>query len=96
MARIARERAGADGLERRALNQLAREVALASSSDWPFMITMGTTAAYGESRVETHINRFNRLLEDIESGTIDEPWLTRIEACDNIFQDMNYRDLGPE
>jgi 1,4-alpha-glucan branching enzyme len=37
MAMIARERAGAEGLERRALNELAREVLLASSSDWPFM-----------------------------------------------------------
>ena len=93
LARIARERAGADGLERRAINQLAREAALASSSDWPFMITMGTMAAYGQARVEAHVNRFNRLLADIESGTIDEIWLASIEACDNIFQDIDHRDL---
>lgn len=94
LERIVRERAGADGLERRAINQLAREVALASSSDWPFMITMGTTAEYGRSRVTTHVNRFNRLLDQIERDSIDEAWLTQIEACDNIFKDIDHRELS--
>jgi 1,4-alpha-glucan branching enzyme len=93
MAIIARERPRAEGLERRALNQLARELLLASSSDWPFMITMGTTAEYGESRLRTHISRFNRLLDEIRTRTIDPERLARIEACDNIFRDLNYRDL---
>ncbi len=95
MACIARERAGAAGLERRALDQLAREVLLASSSDWPFLITMGTMADYAESRLRTHISRFNRLFEEIQIGTIDQNWLEQIEACDNIFPKIDYEDLGP-
>ncbi len=94
MARIARQRARAEGQERRALNQLAREVALACSSDWPFMITMGTTTAYGKSRVQEHINRFNRLLDSIEREAVDEPWLRTIEARDNIFPDIDFRDFA--
>ena len=41
----ARERESAP-LEQRALNQLARECLLACSSDWPFIMTMGTMAPY--------------------------------------------------
>jgi len=58
------------------------------------MISMGTTVAYAESRVRTHINRFNRLLGQIEAGTIDADWLSRIEACDNIFPYIDYHDFA--
>ncbi len=85
MSRIAQQRPCAEGLTLRGLNQLARELVLATASDWPFMISMGTTVAYAESRVRTYINRFNRLLGQIEEGTIDADWLSRIEARDNIF-----------
>jgi 1,4-alpha-glucan branching enzyme len=94
MSRIAQERPRAEGLTLRGLNQLARELALATASDWPFMISMGTTVAYAESRVRTHINRFNRLLGQIEEGTIDADWLSRIEACDNIFPYIDYHDFA--
>jgi len=55
------------------------------------MISTGTTVAYAESRVRKHINRFNRLLRQIEEGTIDTHWLSRIEGCDNIFPYIDYR-----
>jgi len=94
MSRIAQERPRAEGLTLRGLNQLARELVLATASDWPFMISMGTRAAYAESRVRTHINRFNRLLGQIEEGTIDTDWLSRIEACDNIFPYIDFHDFA--
>jgi 1,4-alpha-glucan branching enzyme len=94
MAKIARERPQATGLEQRALNQLAREAVLASSSDWPFIITMGTMVNYAESRFRAHINRFNRLLHQIQSSSIDEHWLAGLEACDNIFHNIDYRDFA--
>jgi len=94
MSRIAQQRPRAEGLTLRGLNQLARELVLATASDWPFMISMGTTVAYAESRVRTHINRFNRLLGQIEDGTIDTPWLSSIEASDNIFPYIDYHDFA--
>ena len=94
MSRIARQRPCAEGLTLRGLNQLARELVLATASDWPFMISMGMTVAYAESRVRMHINRFNRLLGQIEEGTIDADWLSRIEACDNIFPYIDYHDFA--
>ncbi len=93
MARMARDHPGAVGLERRALEQLGREVLLASASDWPFMITMGTTVDYGESRIRSHVGRADRLLQEIEAHAIDEEWLTSVEADDNIFADIDYHDL---
>ena len=93
MAAIARNRRTADGVELRALNQLAREALLASSSDWPFMITMGTTVAYAERRVREHINRFNRLLEQVLERKINEECLASVESRDMIFPEIDYRDL---
>jgi 1,4-alpha-glucan branching enzyme len=94
MSRIARQRPRAEGLTLRGLNQLARELVLATASDWLFMISMETTVAYAESRVRTQINRFNHLLEQIDEGTIDADWLSRIEACDNIFPYIDYHDFA--
>jgi 1,4-alpha-glucan branching enzyme len=93
MAQVAGEKRGAEGVERRALNQLAREALLASSSDWPFMITMGTTVEYAERRLREHLNRFNRLFDQIRASAIDEAWLARLEARDGIFGKLDYRYL---
>lgn len=94
MAKMAREHANAEGLQRRALDQLGREVLLASASDWPFMITMGTTVQYAESRFRTHLHRANRLLEQIRADAIDAAWLTTLESEDNIFPNIDYHDLA--
>ena len=94
MSRIAREHVGAEGLMLRGLNQLARELLLATASDWPFMISMGTTVAYAESRVRRHINRFTQLLGQIEHRAIDEGWLSAIEASDNIFSYIDYHGFA--
>ncbi|MGO9788655.1 MAG: glycoside hydrolase family 57 protein [Solirubrobacteraceae bacterium] len=93
LARIASEHVSAEGLERRALDQLGREVLLASASDWPFMITMGTTVQYAESRIRMHVNRANRLVQEIRAHAIDDEWLTEIELEDNIFRDIDYHDF---
>lgn len=78
-------------LTRRALNQLARELLLAQSSDWAFQIYQGTTVEYASRRFESHIHRFNLLAEQIEKGQINEEMLAEIEARDNIFREIDYR-----
>jgi 1,4-alpha-glucan branching enzyme len=94
MARIAGERRGAWGLEERALNQMAREVLLASASDWPFIITMGTMVGYAERRVREHVNRFNWLLDAVRENRVDEAWLKNVEEKDNIFSFVDFRDFA--
>ncbi|WP_018248613.1 glycoside hydrolase family 57 protein [Orenia marismortui] len=79
-----------DDLTRRALNQAAREVLLAQSSDWAFIMMTGTTVEYAVNRTKAHISRFLGLYDQIKSGNIDEDCLSDIEWKDNIFPDINY------
>jgi 1,4-alpha-glucan branching enzyme len=81
----------ASGWLRRALNQASRELLLAQSSDWAFIITTGTMVQYAVKRFKDHIHRFTRLYEMITAGRIDEAWLTEVEGRDTIFQELDYR-----
>ncbi len=75
----------------RALKQAARELMLAQSSDWTFIMSTGTTVPYATRRFNEHVVRFNRLAQELSGGAIDEPALTALEATDNIFPDVDYR-----
>lgn len=81
----------ADGLRERALNQAARELLLAQSSDWAFIINQRTTVDYAEKRFREHIVRFTRLFEMIRDGVIDEGWLQAVEEQDNLFPAIDFR-----
>jgi 1,4-alpha-glucan branching enzyme len=78
---------------RRALNQCLRELLLAQSSDWPFMINNGTSAEYAVRRVKDHVARFHYLADSIEKKSISEEHLSAIEYIDNIFPDIDYRSF---
>jgi 1,4-alpha-glucan branching enzyme len=78
-------------LTERALNQAARELLLAQSSDWAFQIYQGTTVEYATRRFRSHIRRFNALAGDIEHGQINEERLSEMESRDNIFGELDYR-----
>jgi 1,4-alpha-glucan branching enzyme len=81
----------ADGLLKRALKQALRELLLAQSSDWAFIMGTGTHISYAVRRTKDHLLRFTRLYEDIKSNSIDEEWLADIEYKDNLFPDIDYR-----
>jgi len=91
MIELARLYPDATGLRRRALNQAARELMLAQSSDWAFIMKTGTMVAYAVKRTKDHVGRFTRLYEDIKRDTIDEAWLSDLEYKDNIFPELDYR-----
>jgi len=78
-------------LERRALNQAARELLLAQSSDWAFIMKTGTTVRYAVKRTKDHVNRFTRLYHDLKNHALDETWLKEVESRDNIFPEVDYR-----
>lgn len=78
-------------LTRRALNQCMRELLLAQSSDWPFIINDGTSAEYAVRRVKDHIARFHYLADSIEKKKISEKRLSALEYIDNIFPEIDYR-----
>lgn len=78
-------------IEYRVLNQLARELLLAQSSDWAFQIYQGTTVQYSSRRFQSHIHRFNLLAKMLETNDFNEPLLAEIENRDNIFAEVDYR-----
>jgi len=91
MSELARTHPHTDGLSRRALNQALRELLLAQSSDWAFIMGTGTHTDYSVKRTKDHLLRFTRLYEDIKSNSIDENWLADIEYKDRVFPNIDYR-----
>src|SRR4029079_17793097 len=69
----ARAQAGdPSALAHRVLQQMARELLLAQSSDWAFLIKNGTAREYATKRTTDHLVRFNRLHDDFAAGRVDE------------------------
>ncbi|WKZ18822.1 MAG: DUF1957 domain-containing protein [Candidatus Jettenia sp. CY-1] len=79
-----------NSLQNRALNQAARELLLAQSSDWAFIMKTGKMAEYAAKRTKDHLFRFTKLYDDIRTNAIDDMWLSDIESKDNIFPDIDY------
>jgi 1,4-alpha-glucan branching enzyme len=90
MIELARRFLTPGGLERRALNQAARELLLAESSDWAFIVTTNTMVNYAIERFKTHVLRFTRLWEQLCAGRVDEHWLANVEYKDNLFPFVDY------
>ncbi|OGS20701.1 MAG: glycoside hydrolase [Elusimicrobia bacterium RIFOXYA2_FULL_39_19] len=80
-----------DQLKIRTLNQLARELLLAQSSDWAFIMTTGTMVEYAQKRTKDHIVRFNTLYDQLNNNTINEGFLGEIEWKDNIFPNIDFK-----
>ena len=76
-------------VERRALAQAGRELLLAQASDWPFILHKRTSVEYARRRVHEHLGRFDRLAGELERGAVDEPELSRLEAQDAIFPEID-------
>lgn len=91
MHRLTQESPKAEGVERRALNQMARELLLAESSDWAFMMKSGTSVEYAVRRTREHLLTFFRLEESFRIKCLDEAWLKEIETKDCIFPQIDYR-----
>lgn len=73
----------------RLLAQAGRELLLAQSSDWPFIMTSGTSAQYALARFRTHIERFNWLADQAEQSSVDLAGLARIEQADNLLPNLS-------
>jgi 1,4-alpha-glucan branching enzyme len=81
----------ADARTDRVLKQLARELLLAQSSDWAFLMKTETASEYARKRTHDHIQRFNRLYGEFTAGNVDEHFLSECEARDNLFPNVNWR-----
>jgi 1,4-alpha-glucan branching enzyme len=81
----------------RALAQLARELLLLESSDWPFLITTVSARDYAEARVRLHADAFQQALA-VAKRALDGPLspedrfvLAQLEARDGPFPKVDPR-----
>jgi len=80
---------------KRVVAQLARELLLLESSDWPFLITTVAARDYAEQRVRLHGETFDRLLavwERVLEGPLSpeaEAFLASVEARDAPFPEVD-------
>lgn len=79
-----------NGITGRALNQMGRELLLAQSSDWAFIMKTGTFTGYATQRLTEHVQRFTRLYEQVCARAVDEMYLSSLERTDCIFPEMDY------
>ena len=74
-----------------ALRQAARELLLAQSSDWAFLIKNKSAPEYATARTKDHLRRFARLDEQLCKDQIDPDFLGECEERANLFPDLNWR-----
>jgi len=90
MVELANRFPNADGVLKRALNQAARELVLMQSSDWAFLMTVGTAKEYSTMRTKEHVKRFIAIYEMITGNRINESYIWELEQKDNIFPAIDY------
>lgn len=73
------------------LKQIARELLLLQSSDWPFLVTTGQAREYAISRFNQHLERFNRLADTLDSGQPNRVLAEEYYHLDKLFPDVDYR-----
>jgi 1,4-alpha-glucan branching enzyme len=75
----------------RTLKQSARELLLAQSSDWAFLMKTGTAREYATKRTMDHLGCFDRLLDHFVANHFDDEFLRNCEWRDNLFPNVNWR-----
>ncbi|MEO6871435.1 MAG: 1,4-alpha-glucan branching protein domain-containing protein [Chthoniobacterales bacterium] len=92
MIDLARDhRTTSDPLVERALRQAARELLLAQSSDWAFLLKTRTAPEYARARTRDHLRRFAGLDEQLRAKQIDEVSLAECEDRAPIFPHLDWR-----
>lgn len=80
-------------LVRRALTQALRELLLAQSSDWAFIMSADTHVSYAVRRTEKHLTHCRELCRQVETDSVDEAGLADLESRHNIFPWLDYTVL---
>ena len=74
----------------KALSQAGRELLLAQSSDWAFILTTDTTTEYATRRVKEHLRNFHKICTMIENDNIDSAYIQSLFITNNIFPNLDY------
>lgn len=76
------------------LRQTCRELLLAESSDWPFLITTGQAKEYGRRRFDVHCERFrilSRLAQSQDDSPASRQYLAEVQKNDELFPDIDWQ-----
>jgi len=91
MVELAERFSGDSWVRERALNQAARELLLAQSSDWPVMLRRQESSEFARHRVESALRNFTTIYDAMSANHISTEWLTDLESQRDVFRDINYR-----
>jgi len=97
MTELAERLKNESGIKERALNQAARELLLALSSEWPRLISDFSNKARNEwgiiakNQLESHLRNFTTIYEALGSTYISTRFLTELETNNNVFPKIDYR-----
>ena len=80
-----------DSLQQRAINQAIRELLLAQSSDWAFIMKTGTMVEYAHKRTKNHLSWHHQLMEQLMEDRINEDFLSSLEQTNNIFPKLDHQ-----
>lgn len=86
---------GTPQLSKRMINQAIRELFLAQSSDWAFIMDADTFTEYAGNRTKEHIMRCHALLDMLEQQAYDLKQLEQMEYDYPCFPTLDYRMLLP-
>jgi 1,4-alpha-glucan branching enzyme len=81
------------GLQWDAINQYFRELLLAQSSDWAFMMHAESNQLYAKKRLREHIENMTYLYHQIIQNAVDSEWLNGIQNKNNIFKNVDILEL---
>ena len=91
MLRVVENQREPTPLETETLNQAARELLLLQASDWPFLVTTGQAREYAIDRFRQHVERFERLLENLGTTAVGRDLLDEAWEADKVFPGIDFR-----
>ena len=68
-----------------AAERAVKEILLAASSDWPFLIAGNNFRSYAQKRMKEHISAAKRIIESIESDKIDGEFIRERDSLFPVF-----------
>ncbi len=91
MVEMARQGHQEDPERQRLLDQAGRELLLAQSSDWAFLMSTGHFSEYARKRTRDHLVAFHHLYDEFREGQVDLEVLRKLEERSPLFRDLDYR-----
>ncbi|MDH4409333.1 MAG: DUF1957 domain-containing protein [Verrucomicrobiales bacterium] len=79
----------------RCIELMTKEILLAQSSDWPFLMKNEPSREYAERRTREHLERFDRVWSVSAKAEAGSDLLAEIEEADPVFSDLPWNLYEP-